>query len=130
MLVLEVSCGAVLSPTQRLYLGQLTPEATLAAADDPDATTKSHQVCEANFYSGELALQRGARRDAIRLLQQSAASCPKGFVEYAGAIAELKALGERQDSRVESSDTLGGYPCTLVSNAHSLLRGSPLPVPP
>ena len=49
-------------PVVRLFLGQLTPAAVLAAADDPDAVKKKGQICEANFYSGELAL-RGKARD-------------------------------------------------------------------
>ena len=77
----------------RLYLGQLTPEAVLAAPDDSDATTKKGQVCEANFYGGELALQHGAKDDAARLFRLAVMGCPKSFIEYDDANAELKALG-------------------------------------
>jgi len=59
----------VAAPVIRLYLGQLTPEAVLAAADDPDAKTKNGQVREANFYSGELVLQRGEKEQAMSLLR-------------------------------------------------------------
>jgi hypothetical protein len=38
----------------------------LAVADDPDANVKKGRVCEANFYGGELALQKGAKDDAVR----------------------------------------------------------------
>lgn len=81
------------APVIRLYLGQLTPEAVLNAADDPDATTKKDRICEANFYSGELALQRGAKEKATKLFELAAKGCPKSFIEYDSAIAELKALG-------------------------------------
>ena len=82
------------APVIRLYLGQMTPEAVLAAAaDDADSTTKKGQVCEANFYSGELALQKGTKEDATRLFGLAAADCPKGFIEWSAANAELKALG-------------------------------------
>jgi lipoprotein NlpI len=81
------------APVIRLYLGQSTPEAVLAAADDPDARTKNDRVCEANFYSGEWGLQRGDKEEATRLFRQAAANCSKAFVEYEGAAAELKALG-------------------------------------
>jgi lipoprotein NlpI len=77
----------------RLYLGQLTPEATLAAADDADPHTKESQVCEANFFSGELALLRGAKDEATLLFRQASAGCPKVLLEYSSAVAELKALG-------------------------------------
>jgi tetratricopeptide (TPR) repeat protein len=80
------------APIIRLYLGQLTPEDLLAAANDPDAKTKNGQVCEANFYSGELALQRGDKAEATRLFRQAGEDCPKSFVEYEGATAELKTL--------------------------------------
>jgi tetratricopeptide (TPR) repeat protein len=84
------------APVFRLYLGQLTPEAVLAAADDPESSTKNDRVCEVNFYSGELALQRGAKDEATRLFRSAASGCPKRFIEYEGAVAELKALGVAQ----------------------------------
>ena len=65
----------------------------LAAADNPDATKKKGQVCEANFYSGELALRTGAKDEATRLFQVAANDCPKNFNEWGAANAELKALG-------------------------------------
>jgi lipoprotein NlpI len=81
------------APVVRLFLGEMTPAAVLAAADDMDAKTKREQVCEANFYSGELALLQGAKDDAIRLFRVAASDCPKTFFEWLGANAELKALG-------------------------------------
>ena len=81
------------APVIRLYLGRLTPEAVLAAADDSDATKKKEQVCDANFFSGELALQRGAKDEATRLFRLAATGCPKNRDAYDSANAELKALG-------------------------------------
>jgi lipoprotein NlpI len=81
------------APVIRLYLGQSTLEAVIAAADDPDATTKQGRLCEANFYGGELTLQRGATDEAMRLLQLAVTGCPKSFIEYDDAKAELKVLG-------------------------------------
>src|ERR1700731_2560768 len=69
------------APVIRLFLGQTTPAAVLAAADDADATTKRGQVCEANFYSGELARQKGNKEEAARLFRLAAANCPHEFVE-------------------------------------------------
>jgi lipoprotein NlpI len=63
-------------------------------ADDPDANTKKGQVCEANFYGGELALQHGAKEEAAQLFQSATANCPQTFLEWSAAGAELKALGE------------------------------------
>jgi len=81
------------SPIIRMFLGQMTPAAVLAAADDPDATKKQGQVCEANLYSGELALQAHLKAEAARLFRLAASDCPKTFVEWRAANAELKALG-------------------------------------
>jgi lipoprotein NlpI len=47
-------------PIISLFLGQSTPAAVLAAADDPDPTKKKDRVCRANFYSGEWALRQGS----------------------------------------------------------------------
>lgn len=84
------------APVIRLYLGQLTPAAVMAAADDPNPEAKMGHVCEANFYSGELALQRGDKNEATRLFRLAAADCRKSFLEYEGAVAELKGLGATQ----------------------------------
>ena len=86
------------APIIRLYLGQLTAEAVLIAADDPDADTKRGHICEANFFTGELMLQRGKKDDAAQLFRLAAADCPKDFIQYSAATAELKALGIAQVS--------------------------------
>jgi lipoprotein NlpI len=86
------------APLVRLFLGETTPAAVLAAAADPDAVTRRGQVCEANFYSGELALQQGAKEEATRLFRLAAAECPREFVEGHAASSELEALAEGPSS--------------------------------
>jgi lipoprotein NlpI len=81
------------APVIKLFLNQMTPAAVLAAADDPDATRKMGQICEANFYSGELSLTKGLKDEATRLFRLAASDCPHGFNEWDAANAELKALG-------------------------------------
>lgn len=81
------------APLIGLYLGELKPEAVLAAANDSNPQTKTEHVCEANFYIGELSLRNGDKAEATRLLRLAASTCPKRFMEYSGALAELKALG-------------------------------------
>jgi lipoprotein NlpI len=71
-----------------LYLGQRTPEATLAAPTKPD------DRCEAQFYIGEWQLLRSDRPAAIESLKTAASTCPKDFVEATDAQAELKRLGQ------------------------------------
>jgi lipoprotein NlpI len=80
------------APIIRSYLGRMPLEAVLAAADDPDVKKKS-QVCEANFYGGELALRQGAKDEAVRLFQLAASGCARDGNEWFAANAELKALG-------------------------------------
>jgi len=54
---------------------------------------KQRQVCDANFFTGELALQRGAKDEAVGLFRIAAAECQKNTNLWADANAELKALG-------------------------------------
>jgi tetratricopeptide (TPR) repeat protein len=84
------------APIIRLFLGQFTPEAALAAGDSPNVVTKRAQVCEATFHSGELALLQGAKDDALHLFHLAAEGCPKNFPEWYAATDELKALGAAQ----------------------------------
>jgi lipoprotein NlpI len=81
------------APIIHLYLGESTPEAVFAAAADPNPRTQDRQVCEANFYAGELALERDVKDEALPLLRRAAAHCPKAFFEYTAANVELKTLG-------------------------------------
>jgi len=81
------------APVIRLYLGQLTPDATLAAADDPNAETKRGQVCEANFYTGVIDVRAGRKEDATRRFNAAASECPAAYLERMFASFELKALG-------------------------------------
>ena len=80
------------APIINLFLGALTPEQVLSAADDSDPTRRKGQVWEANFYTAGFGLQRGAKEDVRRSLELAAADCPKYFVEGWAATAELKAL--------------------------------------
>ena len=84
------------APVIRLFLGELSPAQIIAAAADMDPKTQQERVCEANFYSGELALLQGKKEEAIRLFQSAAGNCPHTFVERRAADAELKALGAAQ----------------------------------
>jgi lipoprotein NlpI len=81
------------APVIRMFLGQMPPAAVLTAADDQDSTKKKGQVCEANFYSGEWALRKGDKNEAMRLFRLAASDCPKSFDEWTAANAELKAIG-------------------------------------
>jgi tetratricopeptide (TPR) repeat protein len=81
------------APVVRLFLGQITPAGLLDAAHNADEETTKRQVCQANFYSGELALPHGTKDEVIRLFRLAAKECPTTFAESEGAYAELKTLG-------------------------------------
>jgi lipoprotein NlpI len=85
------------APVIRLWRGELTPDALLTAADNANAATKQAQVCEANFYGGELALLKDAKDEATKLFRAAAKDCPEPFLERIAANAELKALGVKAD---------------------------------
>jgi hypothetical protein len=70
-----------------LYLWRQTPDEILAA------TSKLDERCEALFYVGEWHLLRGDQATAAPTLKAAADTCPKTFIEFTGAQAELKRLG-------------------------------------
>jgi lipoprotein NlpI len=84
------------APIIRLYLGQIETDALLAAADDPSAAVTTGHVCEANFYTGELALMQGRAHDASQLFETAVTHCPTDYDERFAASAELKALSAPQ----------------------------------
>ncbi|SEI15687.1 Membrane associated serine protease, rhomboid family [Rhizobium tibeticum] len=86
------SAAAKLEPTRwphpiyDLFLGKLSPEEVAAKAGNGD------ELCEAIFYAGEWYLQRGKVAEANRRFQGAVWSCPKTFMEYDGAVGELRLL--------------------------------------
>lgn len=95
------------APVIRLYLGQMTPDAVLAAADDQDAAKKASQVCEANFYSGEWALRQGDKNEAARRFGVAARDCPKSLIEANAAALELRALSASDGSTAKGRTGIG-----------------------
>ncbi len=73
-------------------LGQITVADLSAAANHSDAGIRKAQTCEANFYGGKLASQRGKKEEAKRLFELAAAECPRSFIEYGAANSELRSL--------------------------------------
>jgi tetratricopeptide (TPR) repeat protein len=71
-------------PVVEMFLGKRSPEAVRAAAGNSD------QQCEMQYYAGEWQLLQGRREPAHAALQAAVDSCPKNFVEYRAAAAELK----------------------------------------
>jgi lipoprotein NlpI len=80
------------APVIRHFIGEINAEQVFGAAFDTDPKTKLSQTCEANFYSGEFALLKKDKKEALRLLKLAADNCPPSFVESTAAIAELITL--------------------------------------
>jgi tetratricopeptide (TPR) repeat protein len=68
------------------YLGRRSLDEMRAAASKPD------EKCEAAFYAGEWYLLRSKKVEGKNELQTAADTCPKTFMEYSGAVAELMRL--------------------------------------
>ncbi len=83
---LSAGPGGWPAPVLELMVGSRTADATLAAA------TTSAQQCEAQFYVGEWKLARGDKAGAAAAWQAAMERCPKSFIEYKGARAELRRL--------------------------------------
>jgi len=79
-------------PVMDLLSGQINPSALLKAAENPDARKSKDQLCEAHFYLGEYHLLHNRPGEARPLLQNAEQECPKTFVEYRAAVAELKRM--------------------------------------
>ncbi|SHL08496.1 Lipoprotein NlpI, contains TPR repeats [Bradyrhizobium lablabi] len=73
-------------PIVEFYLGKQSLRVTEGVAKTPE------QRCETQFYIGEWHLLRKDRSEAAKALQAAADTCPKNFVEYRGALEELKRL--------------------------------------
>lgn len=75
--------------------GKIGEEQVWASASaGADAQTTANQKCEADFYMGEYKLAHD-KDGATALLKEAADKCFKGYVEYEGAVFELRALGEK-----------------------------------
>jgi tetratricopeptide (TPR) repeat protein len=82
------------APLVRLFLGQSTQAAVLAAArSEPDPSMRQRKVCETNFYGGALALLQDRKNEAARLFALAAGECPRDPPELSAAKLELSALG-------------------------------------
>jgi tetratricopeptide (TPR) repeat protein len=76
-------------PVIELYLGRRSTADVLSAAGPPE------EVCGAQFHGGEWHLLRGHRDEAAAALKAAVDICPKGRMEYAGALAEWNRLGSK-----------------------------------
>jgi tetratricopeptide (TPR) repeat protein len=91
----KVAAAADLSkwpgPVLKLYLGQMTTEDVMKAANSDIEMQKWH-VCEANYFTGEDALLHQHRATGLARLKAARDSCPKDDTEYNAAPVELNRL--------------------------------------
>jgi lipoprotein NlpI len=80
------------APVIALYLGRAQPETVISATAKAPPLQGREQRCEALFFIAQWHLVRGERERALPLLRDAQASCPKNFMEYEGALAELRRL--------------------------------------
>jgi tetratricopeptide (TPR) repeat protein len=80
------------APIVRLFLGETTPEAVLAAADRGGPDMRRTRRCEASFFAGELMLDQGREADAFRLIDRALAECPQTSGERSVANEEARVL--------------------------------------
>jgi tetratricopeptide (TPR) repeat protein len=71
-------------PLVEFYLGARSTSDTLAAAQT------NEELCEAHYYIGQLHLLRKAGEAALTAFKHAALVCPKTYLEYGAATAELK----------------------------------------
>jgi len=73
-----------------LFLGKTGPDVVLNEARDKDAMRDQGQRCEAQFYLGQHAVLENRQDAAREYFREAVKICPKGFIEYSSARAELE----------------------------------------
>ena len=81
------------APLVRLFLGETSLAAALAAAHVPDVTRSRRKVCDVNLYGAEFAILQGRNDEALELYRLAAGECPSDFIEWTAANAALRELG-------------------------------------
>jgi tetratricopeptide (TPR) repeat protein len=93
--VSQIDMASWPGPIARFLLGEGTQAALFASAKDSDPKKSRERLCEANFFVGQFALQRGSKEEAKRAFQIAARDCPRQFLERGAAAADLRALNSK-----------------------------------
>ena len=80
------------APILRYLLGRLDGEALIAATANVDENKRKSQQCEARFYMAARLITVGQNGAARPLLEKARDECPRDYIEYDAALAELKKL--------------------------------------
>jgi lipoprotein NlpI len=87
-------------PLLGLFANRTRPDEVYRAAALGLGRNPANQKCEADFYVGEWRLLRG-ETDAARLLIRTAANeCPRNYLAWSGATAELRRLDQPRTASV------------------------------
>ena len=79
------------APILQYLLGRLDGEALIAAAAaSVEEKERKSQECEARFYSAARLIAANENSKARPLLEKARDECPRNYIEYEAALAELK----------------------------------------
>ena len=90
--VAKLNSGEWPAPILQYLLGRLDGEALIAATANSDDKKRKNQQCEARFYMAERLITVGQNNAARPLLEKARDECPRNYIEYDGALTELKKL--------------------------------------
>ena len=94
--VSKIDMTAWPAPVVRMFIGEMTPAAALAATDIADASKKKDRVCDAHFFGAEFFLRHHAQDEAIREFRLAVSDCPRSSLERSAARAQLKMMHAAQ----------------------------------
>ncbi len=89
--VTRIDMNAWPAPILRVFLGRAPASSAVAAASEGDSAGKPQRLCEAYYYTAELAALQGATAEARTLYQSSIDVCPL-FLQRAISKAAIQAL--------------------------------------
>src|SRR5438034_6857837 len=90
--VAKLKDGEWPAPILQYLLGRLDGEALMAATANVDDGKRKSQECEARFYMAARLIAVGRNSAARPLLEKARDECPRNYVEYDAALAELTKL--------------------------------------
>src|SRR6266446_348708 len=90
--VAKLKDGEWPAPILQYLLGRLDGEALMAATANVDDSKRKSQECEARFYTAARLIAVGRNSAARPLLEKARDECPRNYIEYDAALAELTKL--------------------------------------
>ena len=88
----NVDLGKWPGPIVLYFLGRISKEEAIRAADDPDARIARPRQCEAEYYVGQLDLAEGRLSEARQRFEHDLQICPPSLLEMSGARVALSRM--------------------------------------